>query len=337
MTYDRFSTTRHMSAFRTFGKRMLAASLLVLCHGAMADTYPSRPVKMIVPFAAGGATDVAARIVAQGMESNLGQPVVVENRPGAAGALAADFVAKASPDGHVLCFCATGPIIIVPKITPNLPYQPARDLLPVSHVLNYENVLIARKGLAANNLAELIKLAKSSSKPLSYATPGSGGTNHLAAEWLQMETGTKLLHIPYKGESAGMTDVVSEQVDLMFASPMLSTPFIKEGKVKAIAMLDQTRSKVLLPNVPTVAESGFPRYAISNFVGIHAPRQTPPAVVARVAQAVAASVKSASVQEKLRSMGLEPFGSSPSEYATFIEKETQVWDRVLANVTITKE
>jgi tripartite-type tricarboxylate transporter receptor subunit TctC len=323
-----------------FPRRLLARLALLACLApalAWAQTFPSRPVRLIIPFAAGGATDAAARAIAQALEATLGQSVVVENRPGAAGAIAAEAVVKSAPDGHTLCFCSTGAIVILPRVTPNLSYRPLKDLTAVTHVLNYENVLLARPTLKASTLADLIRLARNSSQPLTYATPGAGSTNHLAAEWLQMETGIKLLHVPYKGESLGMTDLISGQVDLMLGSPMLSTPFIKDGKVKAIVMLDHTRSKALLPEVPTVAESGYPKFAMSNFVGIHAPAGTPPAVVNKLAQAFTAALNTPALMAKLRSMGLEPRGGTPAEYENFLAGEGKIWDPVLARVSLKRD
>jgi tripartite-type tricarboxylate transporter receptor subunit TctC len=317
---------RHLFAFCTLAAMTLSAH---------AQTFPARqPIKLIVPFAPGGATDVAARIVATEMGKHLGQTVVVENKPGAAGALGAEFVARAAPDGYTLCFCTTGPITIMHQVDPNLSYQPSRDLLPVSHVHNVENVIVARPSLQVGSLGELTALARS--RGLNAGSPGAGGTHHLALEWLSAEMGVTLTHIPYKGETPAFSDVMGGQIDLASGSVLSAAPLLKDGKVRAIANPGSKRSK-LLPDVATVAEQGYPAYGWSNFVGIHTPAGTPRAVIDQVAVAVAKTMKDATVQEKFSGLALEPVGSTPEEYAAVITRETAKWARVLKSVKLSRQ
>jgi tripartite-type tricarboxylate transporter receptor subunit TctC len=310
-------------------------ALAAFALSAHAQAFPARqPIKLVVPFAPGGATDVAARIVATEMGKHLGQTVIVENKPGGAGALAAEFVARATPDGYTLCFCTTGPITILHQVDPKLPYQPARDLLPVSHVHNVENVILARTTLAATNLRELSGLSRA--REPSFGSPGAGGTQHLAGEWLAVEMGIKLMHVPYKGETPAFQDLAGGQIDLAFGSVLSAAPLVKDGKVRAIANLGFQRSK-LLPDVPTVAEQGYPNYAWSNFVGVHTPAGTPRTVIDQVSTAVAKTMKDPAVQEKFTGLGLEAVGSTPEEYAAVIRRETANWERVLKTVRLARE
>jgi tripartite-type tricarboxylate transporter receptor subunit TctC len=314
----------------------LALALAGVVPAAHGQAFPNKPVRLIVPYAAGGSMDGSARVLAGEISKTLGQQVLVDNRPGAAGTLGADLVAKSPPDGYTLCWCSTGPLTITPLTDAKVPYKPLKDLLPVTQAVNIENVIIARRDLPANTLKEMLALSHSSPSGLTFGTPGAGGTHHLGGEWLKTETGGKLVHVPYKGESLALAEVVGGQIDLAFVSPWLAAPLVKEGKIKVIANFGTQRSK-LMPEVPTIAESGFPRYGWYNFVGINAPAGTPPAVVDRIAKAVAKAVREPAVAEKFTGMGFEPVGSTPAEYGRFLQKETETWGRVLKTTTITRE
>ena len=317
-------------------RALAALTLAAATAGALAQaTFPNRPVRLVVPYAPGGALDVSARIVAAEMGKSLGQQVIVDNRPGAAGTLGADLVAKSAPDGYTLCWCPTGPLTITPLSDPKVPYQPLKDLAPVSHAINMENVIMARKDFPAGSLKELIALAKASSQGFTYGTPGSGGTHHLGGEWFRNETGANLVHVPYKGENPAVADLLGGQIDLVFGSASLAAPLLKEGKIKVIGNVGSTRSQ-LLPEVPTVVEAGFPHYAWYNFIGINAPAGTPPAVIDILGRAVAKAVREPAVREKFVSMGFEAVGSTPREYASFLDQQTAIWGRLLKTTNISR-
>jgi tripartite-type tricarboxylate transporter receptor subunit TctC len=317
----------------------MAAFTAALALGAAsvaAQTFPNRPLKLVVPYAPGGAMDAAARMVATELTKNLGQTVVVDNRAGGAGTIGTASVAKSPPDGYTLCFCVTGVMTITPLSDPKVPYKPLEDLVPVSHVHNMENVVMARRDLAANDLAELVALAKAKPEGVTYGTPGAGGTHHLGGEWLKSETGAKLVHVPYKGEGPAVNDLMAGHVDLVFGTAAVAAPLVKEGKIKVLANLGPTRSK-LLPDVKTVAESGYPKYAWVNFVGINVPAGTPAAVIDTLAQAVAKSMRDPAMRERFHGMGFEPIGSSPREYATLLRRETDTWSRLLKTTNLSRD
>lgn len=294
---------------------------------ATADAFPSKPIRMLVPFAAGGATDVAARLVGVEMGKILGQPVIVDNRPGGAGIVATDAVARSVPDGYTICFCTTGATVIMPHFQ-KLPYDPLKDLVPVSHVHNVENVFVARNGLGVKNLADVIALAKTKPGVLTFASSGLGGPHHFAIEWLQLETGTTFIHVPYQGEGPAMNATVGQQVDLLSVTVLLAEPQVKAGKIVLLAQQGQKRS-VRFPDIPTVAEAGYPRFGWSNFVGVHAAAGTPQAIVNKLSEAIQKTMKMSAIIERFESMGLEPVGSTPSAYAALLKQESATWGRLV--------
>lgn len=315
----------------------LAAALALPALGtAHAQAFPTKPVRLVVPYAPGGALDGSARIVAAEMARTLGQPVIVDNRPGGAGTLGADQVAKSPPDGYTLCWCPTGPLTITPLSDPKVPYQPLRDLVPVSHAINMDNVIMARRNFPAGTLKELLALAKTTPAGFTYGTPGAGGTHHLGGEWLRSETGVNLVHVPYKGENPAVADLLGGQIDLVMGSAALAAPLLHEGKIKVIGNLGAERSK-LLPQIATVAESGFPSYGWTNFIGVNAPAGTPAAVVDALSKAVAKAVREPAVQEKFVTLGFQGVGSTPAQYASFLQKETATWGRLLKTTTLTRD
>jgi tripartite-type tricarboxylate transporter receptor subunit TctC len=253
--------TSRSRPMRALAYRLSTALVLgfgtVIAAPAAAQAYPSKAVRLVVPFAAGGVTDVMARLIGGEMARHLGQPVTVDNRAGAGGAIAAEHVAKSPADGYTLCFCTTGPMALIPILDARLPYDPLRDLAPVSHLHNVDNVIIARPTLPANTVAELVALARSNPDKLTYGTPGIGGPQHLSGELLNTMAGIRLVHVPFKGEAPSITDLMGGQIDLVFASVLAAVPHIKSGKVKAVAVPHRTRAE-LLPDVPTVAEGLTP-------------------------------------------------------------------------------
>ena len=300
------------------------------------QNYPDRPIKLVSPFPPGGPTDVMARLIGGQMAKVLGQPVIIENRAGAAGAIGADFVAKAVPDGYTVCYCTTGPLVTLPLLDSKLPYQPSRDLLPVSQVNRLELVLIARNGLEAQNSPELVTLAKARPGRITYAIPGMGGPNHLAVELLKTMATIDLLPVPFKGDQAALTDLMGGHVDLFLGSVQSAAPLVAAGRVKAIAVTGAQRSSIL-PGVPTIAESGYPAYEASTFAGIHVPGGTPPAIIAKLQKAVIAAAQDAAVRERMLTEGMVSVGNTAAEYTQYIAGETAKWEKTMQRAGVKRE
>jgi tripartite-type tricarboxylate transporter receptor subunit TctC len=316
-------------------RRRLAAALALLAASmafvpaAPAQTFPTRPVTLVVPFAPGGATDVVGRLLAGEVGKQLNQTVVVENKPGAAGALGANLVAKSAPDGYTLCLCGGGPMVILPLLDAKLPYAPTRDLAPVilSHLVDY--VMVVGANSPHTSLAELVKAAKASPGTISYGSTGAGGPAHLGMELFTKVSGASFLHVPYKGESNVTTDLLGGQVVVGLLSVQAASPLIAAGKVRALAVWPPTRSKAL-PNVPTVAEQGYPTYSAGTFVGINAAGGTPAAHIEILNAAFTAALNKPAVREKLEDLGFTPMALPPAAYAAFLQREQKKWAEVIA-------
>ena len=307
----------------------IAAATIALCPATIfAQGFPSKPVKLVAPFPPGGPTDVMARVVGAEMAKPLAQAVIIENRPGAAGAIGADFVAKAAPDGYTICFCTTGPLVTLPLLDPNLPFKPNRDLIPVSQVNRLELVLAARNNLEAGTLQQIVGNARSQPGKMTYATPGTGSPNHLAMELFKMMAGVNIVPVPFKGDQPALNDLLGGHVDLFIGAVLSAAPLIKSGKIKAIAVTGANRSR-MLPEVPTISEAGFPGYEASTFAGIHAPAGTPRPIIDRLNSAVATAVAQSSVQERMANEGMVAVSSQPDAYAAYILGETEKWARVM--------
>jgi tripartite-type tricarboxylate transporter receptor subunit TctC len=320
-------------------RRRLGAALAclafcaILAPSARAQPFPARPVTLVVPFAPGGATDVVARLLAAEVGTSLGQRVVVENKPGAAGTLGANFVAKSPPDGYTLCLCGGGPMVILPLLDPKLPYLPTRDLAPVilSHLVDY--VVVARTDSPYASLPKLVAAAKAQPGRISYGSTGSGGPAHLGMELFRRVSGADFLHVPYKGESNVVTDMLAGQIDIGLLSVQASLPLIASGKVRALAVWPQQRSKAL-PQVPTVAEQGYPSYSAGTFVGINVAGGTPAPVVETLHAAFDKALKTPAVRDKLEALGFTPMALPPAAYAAFLHREEQKWAKVVADLGI---
>lgn len=319
----------------TFSKA-LALTVALIGNAAIAQGYPAKPIRLIVPYPAGGSMDVSARVFAAEVSGRLGQPMIVENMAGAAGTLGAAFVARQPADGYTLCYCVTGVMTITPLLDSKVPYKPLEDFAHVSHLYNMENMLMARADLPANDLPSLIALSKQKAGGLTYGTPGSGGTHHLGAEMLKNQTGANIRHIPYKGEGPAVNDLMAGTIDLVFGSAPVAFQMAKAGKVKIIANLGSQRSS-LVPEVKTVAESGFADYGWYNFAGLDAPAKTSPEIVNRLAKAASEALGSPAFRAKLQGMGIRAVGSTPEEYSTFLTKETARWSSVLQYTKVERD
>jgi tripartite-type tricarboxylate transporter receptor subunit TctC len=295
-------------------RALAAGALLALATGALAQGYPSKPVRLIVPFPPGGLVDTLARVVAEAMAVDLGQPMVVENRAGAAGKIGAQAAAHAAPDGYTL-FLANGTTHgTLPVVDPN--FDPVKDFLPVSVVTVTPFILAAHPSVPAGNVQELVALAKSQPGKLNYATPGSGSASHFAGELMKSMAGVDIVHVPYKGLAPALQDLLAGRVQLTFDSTILQ--HLKSGKLKALATTGMERS-VLLPDVPTLDESGLKGYEIVGWAGLAVPAGTPREAVARLNAAANNALGRADVQNRLRELGLVPVASSPERMAKIID------------------
>ena len=306
--------------------RSLLAALLVasLANAAFAD-YPDRPIKLIVPFAAGAGTDAVARFTAQKIEEQLKQPVVVDNKPGAAGAVGAAFVAKSKPDGYTLFGGTISTHAINASLYKNLSYDPVKDFEPITLVASLPNVLIVSPSLGVNNVAELIALLKKDSSKRQFASSGAGTSAHLAGELLGDLIGVQLTHIPYKGTPPALIDVSTGQVPFMFDQLTAAKSLADAGKLKIIAVTTPKRVAIA-PNLPTMMESGVPNFQMSSWQAVYAPKGTPKAVVQRLNAEIVKILRLPDVKEKLgTSLGMEIVGSTPEELAAHMAKEIPRW------------
>jgi tripartite-type tricarboxylate transporter receptor subunit TctC len=308
---------------RTDGR--LLSICLVCWLGAMAgvaqpQSYPQKPIRVIVPAAAGGTTDLTARLVGQKMTERLGQAVIVENRPGGNETIGTDAVAKSAPDGHTVLLAAPASIVILPHLQ-KLPYSAERDLAPVSLAAVTPLILVVHPSVPAQTVKELIALAKARPGHLSYASAGSGGVQHLAAELLKTTAKIDIVHIPYKGAGPVMQDLVGGQVQMFFAGMPPAMPHVRSGKLRALAVTTTTRSSAA-PEVPTMEEAGVPRFDISNWFAYFVPSATPRDVIDRLNGEIVRALKQQDVREKLAAAGADALGTSPEELASFMRAES---------------
>jgi tripartite-type tricarboxylate transporter receptor subunit TctC len=313
---------------RILRRAALGALALLLAGGAWAQPYPTKSIRLVVPFPAVGTTDILAREVAQRLSVSFGQSVVVDNRPGAAGNIGSDMVAKSAPDGYTLLMGTVGTHAINPSLYAKMPYNHVKDFVPIVLVAGVPNVLEVTPSLPVNSVADLIKLAKEKPGQLNFASSGSGTSIHLSGELFKTMTGVDMMHVPYKGSAPALTDLMGGQVQLMFDNLPSSLAQIKAGKLRAIAVTSAQRSPAL-PNIPTIAESGLPGFEASSWFGLLAPAGTPPAIVARVNADVNEWLQTAEAKEKLLAQGAIPAGGTPEQFAAHIRVETEKWAKVV--------
>ena len=291
------------------------------------SSYPTKPTRLVVPLTAGGPTDILARIIAAPLSEALGQPVIVDNRPGAGGNIGAEIAAKAPPDGYSLFMGTSGPLAINSTLYPKLPFDPIRDFAPIILVASAPFVVIVNPSVPANGMKELIALAKAKPGQLNYGSvPGSA--SHLSTELFKMTAGVNVVHIPYKGAAPATTDVISGQIQLSFASTPGSVPVVKAGKVKALAVTS-ARRVAKLPDVPTLAEAALPGYEASVWYGVVAPAGTPQDIVRRLNKEIAHIVVQPTHRERMLAGDFEPTTSTPEQFAQFIRSETAKWGKVV--------
>jgi len=308
----------------------LAIGLLLACLAplASAQAYPNHAIRLVVPFPAGGTTDILARAVAQKLTESLGQSVVVDNRPGAGGNIGADVVAKSQPDGYTLLMGTVGTHAINPSVYAKMPYDHIKDFVPVVLVAGVPNVLVVNPSLPVNSVADLIKLAKAKPGTINFASSGNGTSIHLSGELFKTMAGVDMTHVPYKGSAPALTDLIAGQVQVMFDNLPSSLPQIKAGKLHAIAVTSLQRAPAL-PDVPTMSESGLPGFEASSWFGVLGPAGTPPAVVAKLNGEVNKWLQTPQAREQLLAQGAQAAGGSPEQFAAFIRAETDKWAKVV--------
>jgi tripartite-type tricarboxylate transporter receptor subunit TctC len=313
---------------------LLIAALAALPSPAAAqDRYPTRPVRLIVAFAAGGTTDFVARLIADKAKGTLGQSVVVENKPGANGAIGADFVSKAEPDGYILFFSTAGALTINPSLRPDLPYDPVKDFAPVAPVVRNTVVFAAGPALKADTAQEMLALAREKPGAITVAITGVGAISHLAIELLQRAAGVGLRYVPYRGAGQAISDVIGGQVSAMSADLPSLIPQLQAGKVKGLAVASKIRSDAL-PDAPTFAELGLGDVIADNWSAVLAPARTPPAVVAKLNAAFNAAVNDPDTRTKFKENGVSAMGGSPEDLAMLIADETARWRKVVREIGI---
>jgi tripartite-type tricarboxylate transporter receptor subunit TctC len=307
---------------------LLLLALFTAVFDGGAQTYPTKPLRLIVADAAGGAPDQLGRILAQKLSESLGQQMVVDNRPGAAGALGAELAAKAPADGYTLLLTTTSIYAILPSLKKNLPYDPVKDFVPVSRIATASNVLVVNVALPAKSVAELVQLAKSRPGVLNYASAGIGSPAHLAGEMLNLRAGIKLTHVPYKGAAPGLLDVIAGTVQMIITSPISAGAHMNAGRVRALASTGAERNPAL-PELPTIAET-VPGYEISQSWGIVVAAGTPPAQVKRLGDEVVKAMQGADVRERVAKTGAVPAGDGAAAFEAFMAKERQRLGEVIA-------
>lgn len=315
---------------RAIGLACATACALFACSSALAQAsggYPNKPIKLVVPYPPGGPTDIVARVVAQKLSEQLGQSIIIDNRPGAGANLGAEAVARSPADGYTL-MVATTAHAINPALFSKLNYSITKDFAPISQLTAGPLVIVATPNLAANNVKELIALAKAKNGEINFASSGNGQSTHLSAELFNAMAGTKMNHIPYKGSAPALTDVMSGQADLMFDTMLSAMPFVKGGKLKAIAVTSAQRSPVA-PDIPTIAESGLPGYEAIAWNGLFAPAGTPKEVVDQINAALKKVLEAPDVKQRFDAQGFAAQWGTPADFGKFVQSEVDKWAKVV--------
>jgi len=310
--------------------------LMMLAEVVWAQMYPARPIRLVVPFPAASPSDVLGRMVGQRYAEVLGQPVIIDNRPGAAGVVGAETVAKAAPDGYTLLMGGTGALAINPGLRANMPYDPQKDFAPVSLFASVPFILVVSPSLPANSVRELVALAKAKPRQLNYASSGNGSPTQLAAALFNTLTGTEMTHVPYKGTGPATVDLISGQTHLMFSGITVLMPHVKAGRLRGIAVASAHRS-ALLPALPTLIDSGVPGFTAATWTGVLAPRGTPVAIVSRLHGEVVRMLTENGTRERLAGLGADPVGNTPEEFRVYIRDELTKWVKVIKAAGIKEE
>jgi tripartite-type tricarboxylate transporter receptor subunit TctC len=312
-------------------KTLLTAciALLPLAQPALADApYPNKPIRLIVPFSPGGSTDVVARLLAAQLKTELGQPVIVDNRPGAGGNIGGDDVAKAAPDGYTLLLAAAGPTVINPSLYSKMPYNPAKDLAPITMLEREHNLMVINPSIPAKTVQEFIAYAKSKPGQLSFGSPGNGSPAQLAGELLNQMAGLNLQHVPYKGTGQAVTDLIAGHITILIDNMPPLLPHVQAGKLRALAVASEKRASAA-PDVPTFAESGLPGFVVPAWKGLMAPAGTPREIITKLHDTVVKVLAKPEMKQRLIDMGAEPVGDTPEQFAESIKRETAWWAKLV--------
>jgi tripartite-type tricarboxylate transporter receptor subunit TctC len=308
--------------------RAAACVLLLAVHAAAAaQAFPSKPIRVVIPFVAGGSSDIVGRAIASKFPELLGQPGVVENKPGANGAIAAEFVAKAEPDGYTVLVGSIGVFSINQALFKDLRYQ-TRDFAPITLAVTTPNVLIVRPDLPAASMKELVEYSRKNPGKLSYCSSGTGSSDHLTGELWKQGSGLFAVHVPYRGGAACQTDIMGSQVDVSFQNLGAVTNYIRSNRMKALAVTAKTRHPQL-PSVPTVAEAGFPDLVVTSWQGAAAPAKTPREIVAKLNEAMVRALRSAEIRERMNQIGFDVVAGTPEEFGKFMQEEVERWTKVV--------
>lgn len=308
---------------------MLAALLGVNSVSAQSDSqYPSKPIRMIVPSAPGSGPDIMARAIGQKLTESLGQPVVIDNRPGAGGIIGSEAAAKSPPDGYTLIMSNAGAHAVNASLYAKLPYDPVRDFAPVTLVAMAPNILIVHPALPVRSVKELIVLAKAKPGELTFGSGGNGSTAHLSGEMFKTMAGINIVHVPFKGSPAAVIGVISGQIAMAFPNIPPALPHVRSGKLKALAVTTAKRSAAV-PETPTVAEAGLPGYEATAWFGVLAPAATPPQIIAKLSAAIVKSLRTREMQERLAAEGTEPVGNTPEQFALTVRNDIAKWAKVV--------
>lgn len=328
---------RSLRTLLASGAFLLTTQLVAAQSTTASSNYPDRPIKMIVPYVAGGAADITARLVAQSMSESMGQTVVVENRPGANGTIGSDLVAKAAPDGYTLLLTASGPLVINPVLYKKVPFDPVKDFAPISMLITYQYVLAVPYASPIQNIGQLVAGARAKPKEFSYGSTGIGGGGHLAGELFGLLANAELTHIPYKGAAPALADLLGGQLTFTFEPLVTGIPMIKANKLRGFAVSGMKRSKGM-PSLPTMNELGYKGFDITQFQGLLAPAGTDPAIIRRLhAEAVKALKSPAVIRRLVDDGGNEIVGGSPSEFAQQIQSDLRLYGKLITAANINAE
>ena len=314
----------------------IAACALAGVAPAHAESYPTKPIKLVIPYAVGGSTDQTGRLLAKSLSERLGQPIVVENRAGAGGTVGHDFVAKAPADGYTLLFSAAGPLTVTPHTYAKLSYDPIKSFEPISLVATQPLLLVVKPELKVNSVDELIALAKSKPGKLSYGSFGNGSAAHLAGEYFKTLTGVDMVHVPYKGSGPALVDLVAGQIDLMFDVFSTAAPLVKGGKLRAIAITSSERSPQF-PQVPTMQQAGVAGFEAGTWFGVLAPAGTPKPIIDKLSTEVNAALGEKELRDTLAAQGANVRGGTPEQFRTYFLAEYDKWGKIVKSAGVTAD
>ena len=315
-------------SFTTFATGIVTAVVASLNIAHASDTFPNKPIKFIVPYAAGGATDTTARLVSKELTAILGQPVIVENKAGAGGNIGTDYVAKSTPDGYTMLLAYTGPMAINPSLYDSLPFKPQHDFAPVTLLAQAPQILGVHPSIPATTVDELVAYAKANPTALFFGSSGNGGADHLAGELFKMRTGAQITHVPYKGGAPALADLVAGRTQLQFMTIPASIGHIQAGRIRPLAILAKERYP-LFPDVPTISEAGVKNYDVNNWYGVVVAAGTPEPIVNKLNNALIKALRSNEVQTRFSGLGLVPVSNTPKEFQNFIAAESARWAEII--------